>query len=165
MTLVRLLKHLLIPGWWAHRVLRRPDRAAIRNAIAASEQRHRGELCFAIEGAMPFRSLLAGDSARQRAERLFETLGVGNTREASGILIYVQLIDRRVEVLADRGINDQVRQAEWDRLCRQMESAFKQRAWRRGILEAIDGATAMLELVFPARGDNPNELEDGPHFL
>ena len=165
MDFARLFKHLMIPGWWARRAFCAADREAIHEAIAASERLHRGELCLVVEGPMPLTVSLRGTPARGRAEPLFSRFGVGGTREASGILIYVQLVDRRVEILADRGIAGRVEQAEWDRICRAMEASFAQGAWRRGVLEAIDRATRLLSLHFPARRDNPNELDDRPRIL
>lgn len=165
MDFLRLLKHLMVPGWWARRAFRAADREAIHAAIAASERLHRGELCLVVEGPMPVSVSLRGTPARRRAEQLFSRFGVGETREASGILIYVQLLDRRVEILADRGIAERVGQAEWDRICRAVEASFRQGAWRRGTLEAIDDATRLLRLHFPARRDNPNELDDRPRIL
>lgn len=165
MAFGRLIKHLILPGWWVRRVFGTADREAIRMAIAASEGSHRGELRFAAEGPLPWLALLKGQTARQRATEVFKRLGVGKTREASGILIYVQLVDRRVEILADRGIAARVAQAEWDGICREMEAAFRHDAYRRGALEAIDRATRLLELYFPARSDNANELDDRPELF
>jgi uncharacterized membrane protein YgcG len=161
----RILKHLATPGWTSRRQFRHADREAIGAAVAASEQSHRGELCIVIEGPLPVGSLLKGHSARQRAAELFQRFGVGNTKEATGILIYVQLVDRHVEVLADHGIDARVSQAEWEIICREMEAAFADGAWRRGVLEAIDRATRLLALHFPARTFNANELGDRPRFL
>lgn len=165
MDLGRLFKHLLTPGWWARRAFRAADREAIRAAVAASELGHRGELRFVAEGPLPLLALLKGRTARQRAVDLFDRLGVAGTLEASGILIYLQLVDRRVEILADRGIAARVAQTEWDRMCREMETAFSHDAYRRGALEAIDRATKLLSLHFPARPDNPNELDDRPELF
>lgn len=161
----RLLKHLILPGWWVRRVFGAADREAIRAAITASELSHRGELRFAAEGPLPLLALLKGQTARQRAIDVFKRLGVGKTREASGILIYVQLVDRRVEILADRGIAARVAQSEWDRICREMEDAFRHDAYRRGALEAIDRATRLLELYFPAGAENERELDDRPELF
>lgn len=165
MAIARTLKHLLTPGWLARRAFHAADREAIRAAIAASEQQHRGELRFVAEGPLPLRALLAGQSARGRAAELFGRLGVANTREASGILIYVQLVDRRVEILADHGIAARVAQSEWDAICHEMEEAFRHHAYRRGVLAAIDRASRLLAVHFPARPDNINELEDRPEVL
>ncbi|MBK7814337.1 MAG: TPM domain-containing protein [Rhodocyclaceae bacterium] len=147
MDFARLFKHLMIPGWWARRAFRAADRAAIHEAIAASERLHRGELCLVVEGPMPLRVSLRGTSARGRAEQLFSRFGVGGTREASGILIYVQLVDRRVEILADRGIAGRVAQAEWDRICR--DAVSRPVPGGAGVREAIDRATRLLSLHFP----------------
>jgi uncharacterized membrane protein len=165
MDIGRVVRHLMTPGWWAKRAFRSADREAIRAAIAASEQSHRGELRFVAEGPLPLLALMKGQSARQRAAGLFAKLGVAKTREAIGILIYVQLVDRRVEILADRGIAARVVQVEWDRICREMETAFQHQAFRRGALEAIDRATRLLSLYFPARSGKVNELDDRPEIF
>jgi uncharacterized membrane protein len=165
MNFVHLLKHLTTSGWLARRRFRYADRETIRAAVAASESLHRGELRVIIEGPLPLRALFSGQTARERAEHLFVRLGVGATEEATGILVYVQLVDHRVEILADRGIAECVAQTEWEGICREMEVAFSEGAWRRGVLEAIDRASHLLALHFPARGHNPNELDDRPKLF
>lgn len=166
MRLRRLFKHLLIPRWWAHRAFRREDLAAIAAAVSVAEKNHRGELRFAIEGPLHWRALWRGLAPRARAAQLFRQLGVDRTAERSGVLIYVQLVDRRVEILADRGIAACVAQAEWDAVCRGMEQAFRAGAWRRGAVEAVTRAGELLATHFPAAGgDKPNELPDAPVVL
>ena len=165
MDIGRILKHLTAPGWLARRRFRYADRETIRAAVAASEALHRGELRVVVEGPLPLRSLFAGQTARERAVDLFSRLGMSATEEATGILIYVQLVDHRVEILADQGIDARVAQIEWEGICREMEVAFSEGAWRRGLLEAIDRASHLLALHFPARGYNPNELDDRPKLF
>jgi hypothetical protein len=120
----RFLKHVLLPDWWRRRVFAAADLAAIGQAITASETRHRGELRFVVEAGLPPAALWRDTSPRQRAAELFASERVWDTEENSGILIYVELADRRVEILADRGIAARVAQAEWDAICRAMEQAF-----------------------------------------
>jgi len=165
MNLSRLFKHLVAPGWLARRRFRYADREVIRAAVAASEAAHRGELRIAIEGPLPLRALFHNRTARERAADLFIRLGVANTVEATGILIYVQLVDRHVEILADKGIDARVPQVEWEAICREMEVAFSEGAWRRGVLEAVDRAARLLQIHFPARGRNFNELDDRPKLF
>lgn len=165
MMLKRLLKHLSSPGWWARRAFRAADLAAIGAAVKASETKQRGEIRIAIEGPLPLSTLLRNESCRDRAASLFQSLGVAATREANGILVYVQLVDRQVEILADRGISALVPPTEWEAICRQMDTAFAAGDYQRGMVDAIARITALLAQHFPASCDNPNELDDAPTLL
>ena len=165
MKLSRLIRHLLLPDWWVQRAFARSDLRAIGEAIAACEKSHRGELRFVVEGAMPLPALWREQSTRTRATELFSTLRVWDTEENSGILIYVQLVDRKVEILADRGIASRVAQAEWDAICRAMEARFRRGDWRPGALQAVTRAGELLTKHFPAGENNANELPDQPLML
>ena len=164
LNLQRILTHLLTPDWFAQRVFRSADLTAIESAVSASEKLHRGELRFVFEGPLPIPmiALWRDLPVRHRATQLFAQLGVWDTEENSGILVYVQLVDRRVEILADRGIAQRVPQAQWDALCRGMEAAFRQKNYRGGALEAITKASELLVQHFPADVKNLNELPDRP---
>lgn len=165
MDIKRLIKHLWAPSRLARRRFGKAAAAAITAAIAATEKRHTGELRFVAEGPLPIAVLWRNAGARQRAAELFARLRVWDTEGNSGILIYVQLVDRRVEILADRGIAAKVAQAEWDAICRGMEAAFKAGDYRGGALAAIEKAGALLVEHFPAETANPNELPDAPVLL
>lgn len=165
MKLSRLFKHLLLPDWWVQRAFSRVDLAAIGDAIAACEKSHRGELRFVVEGPLPVLALWRDTSSRARAVELFAQQRVWDTEENSGILIYVQLVDRKVEILADRGIAARVLQAEWDAICRAMEASFRRSEWRQGALQAVARAGELLARHFPAGENNPNELPDQPLVL
>ena len=165
MRLSRVFRHLLLPGWWVRRVISQAALTEIGAAIATCEQTHRGELRFVVEGPLPLASLWQDSSSRQRAIELFASQRVWDTEENSGILIYVQLVDRRVEILADRGIAARVAQAEWDAICRAMEASFRNGEWRQGALQAVARAGELLAHHFPARQSNPNELPDQPLVL
>lgn len=159
----RALKHLFVPPWAARRAFPPSALRKIEQAIKASEQRHRGELRFAVEGNLHLAHL--GHSPRQRARQAFAHLEVWDTEENTGVLIFVQLVDHRIEIVADRGIAARVDQAEWDAVCRAMETRFREGQYLAGALEAIDAVTRILERHFPARGANPNELPDRPAVL
>jgi uncharacterized membrane protein len=165
MKLARLFKHLLMPPWLAARRFGPALVAEIGAAVEVAEAGQRGEIRFVVEGPLPWADLRHGRSARQRAAELFGSLGVWDTEENSGVLIYVQLVDRQVEILADRGIAAKVPQAEWDAICRDMETAFAAGDYRGGALAAIRRAGALLTEHFPAGGRNPNELPDQPLLL
>ena len=156
----RLLKHLVVPPWVARSAFPPSSIRKIQEAITASERRHRGELRFVLEGPSHFARLRV--PPRHRAREVFAQLGVWDTEENTGVLVYVQLVDRRIEIVADRGIAARVGQAEWDEVCRAMERRFRKTEYLPGALEAIEAITRILERHFPARDANPNELPDKP---
>jgi uncharacterized membrane protein len=159
---MRLLRHLFTPDWVVKRAFPRPVLAAIEQAIAASEKLHSGELRFAVEGGLHPAALWHGQTTRERAEQLFALLRVWDTEHNSGVLVYVQLVERRIEIVADRGIAARVAQTEWESICREMERGFAVRCFQDGALAAVTAITALLARHFPAGGDNPNELPDQP---
>ena len=168
MRILRALKHLLAPPWLARRAFPRSAQRAIEAAVATAEQRHCGELRFVAEAGLPTGDLLHGISARQRAVELFSRLRVWDTAHNSGVLIYVQLVDRRVEIVADRGISAVVDQAAWDAVSRTMETAFRAGDFRGGALTAIARIGELLAAHFPASGasaENPDELPNRPMLL
>ena len=165
MGLLRKLKHLTAPGCLVRRAFREADLDAVTTAISQSETRHRGEICIVVEGPLPFAALRHETTNRQRAGELFAVYGVDRTREASGILLYVQLVDHCVEILADRGIAAVVAQTEWDAICREIETDFAAGRYRNGLVNAVDRMTALLAAHFPAGDDNPNELGNRPRLI
>ena len=165
MNVKRILKHLFAPHWVIARAFPRRALTAIEDAIRASEQSHDGELRFAVEAGLDLLPLLHGKSARQRAHSVFSSLRVWDTEHNSGVLIYVQLVDRSIEIVADRGINARVEQQQWDAICRRMEAAFREQRFAQGALNGIEEITSILVQHFPPRGANPNELLDKPVVL
>ncbi len=165
MSLSRALKHLLVPHWIATRAFPRPVLKRIEQGIADSEKQHRGELRFVVEAGLHLHDLMRDRDARTRAEEVFSQLRVWDTEENSGVLIYVQLVDRRIEIVADRGISGKVAQPEWVAICRAMESSFKEKQYTDGALHGIACVTALLARHFPSRGIHPNELPDKPLVL
>ena len=165
MDLRRLFRHLLTPGWLVYRSFPRPVLLRIEEAIRESEKAHDGELRFAIEAGLPAVSLLKGITPRQRAREVFGQLAVWDTEHNSGVLIYLQLVDRDIEILADRGIAAKVEQDTWEGICRRMETAFRAGEFEAGTLRGIAEITALLARHFPPGGANPNELPDQPVVL
>jgi uncharacterized membrane protein len=145
------------------RAFPKPALRAIEQAIMESERTHQGEIRFVVEGNLPVRGLLRDQSLRARAVELFAQLGVWDTEHNSGVLIYVQLLDRRVEIVADRGIHAKVGDVFWNAICRRMEAAFREGQFESGALQALKEMTAALAEHFPASVcDNPNELPNAP---
>ena len=161
----RFLKHLFAPAWLARRSFPSGTLIRIEEAIRASEQEHDGEVRFVVESVLPLHYLPGKRPSRRRAEDLFAQLKVWDTEHNSGVLVYVQLVSRHIDIVADRGIARKVEQAEWDAVCRAMEASFRKNDYLGGSLEALETITRILARHFPARGINPNELPDKPLVL
>jgi len=162
MRLGRLLHHLVIPDWYALRAFPKAALRRVEQAIAESERSHQGELRLVVEANLPLAGLLRDQSSRQRAVELFGELGVWDTEHNCGVLIYLQMLDRRVEIVADRGIHCRVGDAFWSAACRRLEASFREGKYEAGTLRALDEVTAALTEHFPATVDNPDELPNAP---
>ena len=125
-------------------------RQAIAEAIDASRNAHVGQVYFAVEGALHVRPLFRGQTAQQRALEVFSHLRVWDTEHNNGLLIYLLLADRAVEIVADRGIFSRVEPGEWGRICRQMEASFRQKNYQAGVVTGIQAVTQQLIQHFPA---------------
>ena len=141
--------------------------ARIREAIAATEATHSGEIRFAIEAALPWSYLRRGAPVRQRAVMIFSKLRVWDTEYNNGVLLYVELADHGVEIVADRGIARRVPQGEWQAICNNLREQFRGGAFEEGVKQAIARIGAQLTEHYPLQpGDkNPNELSDKPVIL
>ena len=165
MDLRRVIRHLVAPRWIVGRAFPGETLARIEAAIRASEAAHRGELRFVVEADLGLLPVLRGVTPRQRAREIFAQLGVWDTEFNSGVLIYVQLVDHCMEIVADRGISAKVRREQWDSICRRMEQAFRKGKYEEGALAGIGEITGLLVRHFPAQGANPDELPDKPVVL
>lgn len=121
-----------------------------------------------VEGALDLPLLLRGVTARDRAIQVFSDLRVWDTEANNGVLIYLLLADRDVEILADRGCNGKVSAQEWEVICREMEAHFGRGEFELGVLAGIARVDALLRGLFPLDGVarvNPNELPDAPALI
>ena len=165
MNIKRITKHLLLTHWQVSRAFPSDTLVAIDRAIKASEAAHAGEIRFAVEGALDGTLLFKGQSARERAIDVFSQLRIWDTEHNNGVLIYLLLADRDVEIVADRGIHAKVGLEEWEKICRTMETAFKQANYEGGVVGGIQAVTQHLIIHFPASGNDRNELLDKPVVL
>lgn len=165
MNLARLLRHLLTPPWRVRAVFPAPVLRAIETAIGAGERAHAGQIRFVVEGALHPAAVLRGQSARDRALEVFSQLRIWDTEHNNGVLIYLLLADRDVEIVADRGIHARVGGQEWEKLCRGMEAVFRQGQFETGVRDGVEAIGAHLARHFPAQGKGKNELADRPVIL
>jgi len=166
MDLIRIFKHLAMPDWVVRRAF--PARAgeAVTAAVAAAEKAHDVELRVAVEGGLPLAPLLRGQSSRERAIELFSQLRVWDTQNNTGVLVYVQFADRKIEIVADRGISARVSQPEWDAACARIVEEFRAGRYEQGVRAGIDGVMALLaKHVPPPPAGDRDELPDRPTVL
>ena len=124
-----------------------------------------GELRVVIEAALDWPTLWAGRSARERAIAVFSQLHIWDTEHNSGVLIYLLVAERKLEIVADRGIHARVGNAGWESICRDMERQFRSGHFEDGMLQGIAAISTVLQQHFPAQGSRPNELPDSPAIL
>lgn len=142
-----------------------PTLDAIAEAIDLGERSHRGEVRLIVEKALPLEAAWHGVSNRQRAIALFADYGVWDTEDNCGVLIYVNLAEHKIDIVADRGIDRKIDAATWQAVCRTMADGFKAGRFHDATLAAIGQVNALLEQHFPASGERPNELPDRPLML
>ncbi len=165
MQIKRIARHLLTTSAQVRRAFPQSALSAIEKAIKASEALHVGEIRFAVEGALDGSPLFTGQTARERALEVFSQLRVWDTQHNNGLLIYLLLADRAVEIVADRGIHAKVGAHEWDHACRKMEAAFSQANFEGGVIGGVRTVTSHLVAHFPDDHGRANELPDKPVLL
>lgn len=161
----RWLKHLIATPLATRRRFPRHVLQAIEKAITTVEAQHAGEIRFVIETSFDFAALRAGRSPRERAIEVFGQLGVWDTENNNGVLIYLLMAEHDVEIVADRGIAARVTSMEWEALCRLMESHFREGRFREGAIEGVEGVGALLARYFPSAGGDRNEQPNRPVLL
>jgi uncharacterized membrane protein len=162
MGIGRIGKHLLHHDWWLRRYFPPKVLTAIEQAIKAGEATHSGQIRFVVEGALDGAPLFRNQSARERALDIFSHLRIWDTAHNNGVLIYLLLADRDVEIVADRGIDAKVGTAGWEKICTEMETDFRAGNFERGVIKGIEAVSREMAKHFPRAGGGPNELPDVP---
>ncbi len=166
MKLLRPLRHVFTTRWSTRARFPQATLEAIEQAITDCEHRHGGEIRFVVETALDLPDIARGLTPRERALQVFGQFRVWDTAHNNGVLIYVLLADRDVEIIADRGIAKEVPQSEWQAVCRQMEGHFRAGRFKDGSVVGILGVGALLGRHFPGeRGGGDNELPNQPVLL
>lgn len=163
--LKRFFRHVWMSPIALHRQFPADTLSAIGRAVTESEKSHRGQVRFVIEAELTTAQLWAGVTARQRAIEVFSLLRVWDTEENNGVLIYLLLADRKVEVIADRGVHRRVGDERWVAVCREIEHHYRKRDFLGGSVTGINKISAELAFYFPPTGENRNEQEDAPVVL
>jgi uncharacterized membrane protein len=162
MKIKRVGRHLLEHRWRVRRIFSPPVLRRIEAAIGAGEATHSGQVRFVVEGALDGLPLFRDQPARQRALDVFSHLRIWDTAHNNGVLIYLLLADRDVEIVADRGVDAKVGAAGWEHICREMEAEFRTSRFEAGVIKGIGAVSQELAKHFPPQSPQRNELPDQP---
>ena len=162
---IRLMRHLTMTHWQVQRAFPESSLSAIEAAVTRAEKNHAGQIRVVVEGALAATPLWRGLPARQRALDVFSFLRVWDTEHNNGVLIYLLLADRDVEIVADRGIAKRVSQETWEDICRQMEMAFGTGRFQEGVIAGVGAVAQTLATHFPLQLAGANELTDRPLLM
>ena len=162
MSIRRITRHLLQHHWRAKQVFPKGVLDRIEQAIKRGEASHSGQVRFVVEGALDGGPLFRNQPARERALDVFSQLRIWDTEHNNGVLIYLLLADRVVEIIADRGIDAKVGAEGWARICRDMEADFANGRFEVGAIKGIEAVSRELAKHYPPTGPHRNELPDKP---
>lgn len=147
-----------MPINYIKKYLSKEELDSITNHIAEIEKFTSGEIriCFKKNIAWAERKL----SSREMALKEFHKLGMHNTKDKTGVLLYILFTDRKFEVVADKGINDKISFEKWDVIKNHLISEFKEGRFKTGIIKALDEIKEVLMKEFPRKDDDTNELSN-----
>lgn len=131
---------------------------AIKNHIAEIEKYTSGEirLCFLKTRAWIDRKL----TPKELALKEFYRLGIQNTKDKTGVLLFILFTEKKFEIIADEGINNKISQDKWDLITNHLISNFKEGKYKDGIVKALDEIKDVLMNEFPRQSDDVDELSN-----
>jgi uncharacterized membrane protein len=163
--LSRALRHLLTTSAAGRRAFPADGLKNIESVIAQGEQLHRAEVKLIVEPSMPLSAILERQSARERACELFAQYRVWDTEENCGILLYINLADHDVEIVADRTVTRLLSQDAWDETCAIMTRGFARGAYCESTVAGLQHLNSLLAARMPDDGSRANQLSDRPVML
>lgn len=160
---VRILRHLSTTRGMARRAFPQATLKAAQAAIGTGESLHRAQLRLVIEPALALSALTERTTARGRAHALFSRYRIWDTEENCGVLIYINLAERKVEIVTDRAVGRAVARSDWEAACQVMTRGFAAGQFHDSLLAGVEHINSLLAQHFPARGGSrENELADRP---
>ena len=163
----RMTRHFMASQRGTHKLFSPETMQRLQQVIADGEATHRGEVRLIVESALPLRKVRRGMTTRQRALDLFGTFRVWDTEENNGVLLYINVADQRLEIIADRAASRRIGDPHWQTVCGLARSSFKQGEFEQGLVQALESIHDALATAFPAERGTPrkNELPDAPTVI
>ena len=163
-SMKRWLKHFFfMPA--AKRYFSKQDQYEIAQAVKQAEQGHVGEIQVVIEGHIPATQAYQHNT-HMRARQLFAELGVWDTEFNSGILLYLNLCEQKVEIVIDRGIQKETDQTIWDEICQKMTEQLSKHQYREAVMAGVfDIGDVLNNFYAQSTIDQQNELSNNPIIL
>jgi uncharacterized membrane protein len=161
-TMSRFFRHLFTTPRCIDRAFSDSALARIEAAVTDAETGSTGQIRIGIEAALPALAASSGYSARERSIDVFSQLRVWDTEHNNGVLIYLLMADKDVEIVADRGIDRVVGHAAWQSVCKTMEQRFAKGEFEAGVVEGAHAIGELLRTHFPGTAPR-NELPNKPY--
>jgi uncharacterized membrane protein len=161
----RALRHLLTTTASGRRAFSSDSLHTIQAAIAEGELQHRAEVRLIVEPSMPISAVLDDMTPRERACELFAMYRVWDTEENCGVLVYINLADHDVEIVADRGAARVISDAEWEAVCSTMTHGYARGDYCDSTVAGLRQLNTLLAERFPDQGSRVNQLSDRPLVL
>lgn len=133
--------------------LSKAEEQEIVHAIVEAEKNTSGEIRVHIEEN-------SEKSPLDRAQEVFFELNMNKTKDKNGVLFYVCVADKKFAILGDKGINEVVEADFWDCTKEVVLSNFKEKNFKKGLVEGILRAGERLQHYFPYQSDDEDELSN-----
>ncbi len=167
MNIKRILTHLGTPDSLLLKDCTPRFSSDLKSAISKSEKEHASELRVIFEAGLSLPQLLRCPTARHRAIEVFSLARVWDTEQNTGVLIYLQLADRSLEIVVDRTVAKAVESKIWVQIAQSFKDRVKSVGLTAALLQIIEQINLVLVEKLPYQGSTPkqNELADTPEQL
>lgn len=163
-SLKRWFKHFFYISS-AHRFFNKKDRLNIAQAVQRAEKGHVGEIQVVIEGHIPC-SQAYHQNTRLRAQQLFAELGVWDTELNSGVLLYLNLCEHKVEIVIDRGLKNATQTETWNKICQNIVVTLAQKEYLRAVIGGVNEIGQVLDQYYvKTHLQDQNEISNEPIIL
>lgn len=138
------------------------DLIRIADLIGRKEKTTSGEIRVSVKEKKPF--LHRNKSIEYLARKEFFRLKMDNTRDKTGVLIFILLSERQFHILGDSGINEKIGEKFWGKIKDEMQNKFRSGKFSEGVLYGVDQVGDALSQHFPIKEDDTNELPNNVVF-